>query len=197
MDENKRETIETLAADYIAHELERAKKTLLEFADIDVDQLRKQLADAKAVQVVEITTDSGLKQRGVWHTIDNTDRLFIDVADVSKLFIELADAKAQAAAAGGLVTAANKVVDDCKAVGVIPFGLPALERAIDALQATPQPPAVDSELVAAVKPLLKVWADFKTGGSFVGEDFVDYVYLLPDFEDHFEQLAAAALKAGE
>ncbi len=29
------------------------------------------------------------------------------------------------------------------------------------------------------------------------EDFVDYVYLLPDFEEHFEQLAAAALKAGE
>jgi len=69
-------------------------------------------------------------------------------------------------------------------------------RWLDAMeQATPQPSPASSELAEAVRPLLKVWAGYKAWKSSVGEDFVDYVYLLPDFEDHFERLVAASLKA--
>ena len=61
--------IESLAADYVAHELERAKKTLLEFADIDVATLQAEL-EATRKQVAAAVRFRNYT--AVWHKPDGS-----------------------------------------------------------------------------------------------------------------------------
>lgn len=175
--------------DTLQAELERYKalhpKMVAERRDMQNTNatLRAQLA--AGVQVVEVVTDSGIKQRGVWHTIDNTERLFIDVADVSALVKERDALARKLAAAGESITEARKYIaqlfdseqrfDTSKqgrfVTETLNFADSALMDAQDVVKgtATPQPaPAVNSELGAAVKPVYG--ANYKPSGEWLHFD---------------------------